>query len=996
MISIKSLHKYFNKGKQNEIHVINGIDLELPESGMIALFGRSGCGKTTLLNAIGGLDRTESGSVLIDGQNIRNNTDRIRNQYIGYIFQNYNLNKLESNFENVADALRLCGITDKAEIEERVMAALKNVGLDKYKSRTPDTLSGGQMQRIAIARAIVKNPKIILADEPTGNLDEANTLLIMDLLKKISENHLVILVTHEANLVDHYCDKVIELSDGKIVSVRDNESAEGFVARSKNDIYLGELEKSEAEAGGVSLEYYGSAPSEPVRLRIVNHGGKIYLSVNGENVQILDKTSEVKLREGVYTEKERAKENKASIDMSKLPPIEGSHFGRLFNFRDSFKSGYRANFKRNKKSTKALRACMFLFSLVLVFMSANLGTAFKSISDVKEKYNQSMFYVYTQSAELSKKLNDSVGQHGISNLQVQYGLPAGNGILRVSPGNFESFSSKNATFEAYSDCLDVKFIGESKTVLAGSAESLSDSEIVITSTLADRLISSASVGFLNSYESLVGLSASYESNTVATGNLRIAGVIRSDESCIYRNSFVSARTVLYNMGLSSVTVNSYDSIQINNGETVMLLRNQVESDMLPKKGKSLKINGIEFTLKDIIRAYSDYTEYLKDTGSTLIKNGSFISEDDYYKEKVKTLNPSAVEGTEDFNLLCEQYKNADPTEYYRDLYKNFDEYLEYTHFVNPDIYSYLYFEKELKGIKYYVIGHIFGAYDTAQFLYYAETYKSQNGSYPSLDTIEVNRDKILSSYDTLCMTMKGYSEQYSEEFYKTFNSFDYSGNKLLLTLSDYTALADYVGESDKAVASYTSFDFKYDYASPMLYTAIHSTAPAETELFLQKELANANAPEYIKVLYTPDSIFDDMMSEFKSGVAAKFIVLTVFLAVMSLCMYFIMRSSLMSRIKEVGIYRAIGVSKRNLTFRFLIEAFALTTLTVFIGYLISSAALFMLSTSISLLETVLYYPLWLALALLAMIYAVCLVCGILPILGLLRKTPSEILSKYDI
>ena len=231
MISIKGLNKFFNKGRQNQIHVINNVSLELPEKGMVAIFGPSGCGKTTLLNVIGGLDKFAGGSLCIDGKNIRRGTDLIRNQYVGYIFQNYNLNKSESCFDNVANALRLCGIKDQSVINERVMAALSNVGMDKYYKRTPDTLSGGQQQRIAIARAIVKNPKIILADEPTGNLDEANTVMIMDLLKAISKDHLVLLVTHEAELVDYYCDKVIELRDGRVVGIKDNDGADGLAVR---------------------------------------------------------------------------------------------------------------------------------------------------------------------------------------------------------------------------------------------------------------------------------------------------------------------------------------------------------------------------------------------------------------------------------------------------------------------------------------------------------------------------------------------------------------------------------------------------------------------------------------------------------------------------------------------------------------------------------------------------------------------------------------------
>ena len=182
MISIKGLHKYFNKGKQNEIHVINDVTLDLPERGMVAVFGKSGCGKTTLLNVIGGLDGYASGTVEIDGHSIARNTDDVRNNYVGYIFQNYNLSKDETCYDNVAAALRLLGITDESVIEERVVAALRNVDMEKYAKRKPDTLSGGQQQRIAIARAIVKNPRIILADEPTGNLDEINTVMIMNLL----------------------------------------------------------------------------------------------------------------------------------------------------------------------------------------------------------------------------------------------------------------------------------------------------------------------------------------------------------------------------------------------------------------------------------------------------------------------------------------------------------------------------------------------------------------------------------------------------------------------------------------------------------------------------------------------------------------------------------------------------------------------------------------------------------------------------------------------
>ena len=280
MINISKVNKYYNMKKSNAIHVLNDISLELPDTGMVAIFGRSGCGKTTLLNVIGGLDKIHDGTITIDGKNIRENTDTLRNREIGYIFQNYNLSNKETCFDNVASALKLCGLDDQREIETRVMAALENVDMAKYSSRYPNTLSGGQMQRIAIARAIVKNPKIILADEPTGNLDEHNTILIMDLLREISRNHLVILVTHEANLVNLYCDKIIALSDGKIINERDNAIEGSYVARDKNHIYLGELEKEEDKNELINLEYYGKKPSDPIDIKVINYNGKMYLKLN--------------------------------------------------------------------------------------------------------------------------------------------------------------------------------------------------------------------------------------------------------------------------------------------------------------------------------------------------------------------------------------------------------------------------------------------------------------------------------------------------------------------------------------------------------------------------------------------------------------------------------------------------------------------------------------------------------------------------------------------
>ncbi|HRX92313.1 MAG TPA: ABC transporter ATP-binding protein, partial [Candidatus Izemoplasmatales bacterium] len=190
MIKIIDLNKYFNKGRSNEIHVIDHTSLEFPETGLIAITGPSGCGKTTLLNVIGGLDRFHSGEIDFDETKIMKykslQWDLVRNKYIGYIFQNYNLLPDKTVFENVEISLNMAGLYDKEKVEERINYVLESVGMYNYRRRNVQALSGGQQQRVAIARAIAKDPKVVLADEPTGNLDVNNTFEIMSIIKKIS------------------------------------------------------------------------------------------------------------------------------------------------------------------------------------------------------------------------------------------------------------------------------------------------------------------------------------------------------------------------------------------------------------------------------------------------------------------------------------------------------------------------------------------------------------------------------------------------------------------------------------------------------------------------------------------------------------------------------------------------------------------------------------------------------------------------------------------
>lgn len=527
MIKLESLHKYFNKGKSNEIHVINDISFDFPEKGMVALFGRSGCGKTTLLNVIGGLDKVQGGSIFIGGQKMSASKDELRNKYIGYIFQNYCLNMTDSCYENVATALKLCGMRDNEEIRPRVMKALEIVGMQQYEKRTPDTLSGGQQQRIAIARALVKNAPVILADEPTGNLDEANTVMIMDILKQISKEHLVILVTHEEKLVDYYCDYVIELSDGKIVGMKENEQTGGYIAKNKNVIYLGEYEKQDTNNAMIDMQYYGEMPAEPVKARLINRNGVLYLKVDSPNVHILDETSEVHLEEGSFEEKLKASETVNAIDMSELTSFEGKNYGNLYTFKDGIKSGFRLTSDRlKKKGAKRLKRVLILLGLISVFMIASSAVDLKNYMDAK-KEAASNFVKVTSDYELGQytineiqKLVDDSEKSGILSAVYINGYSGSdsdvNGAsVEIDMGTFETYRATSifsfSSNEGYNIFpLPMSDLGSLKIKAGKKTDNKTD--ILISSKLADEILENKPFRFINDYDDLVGL-------TFASGEL---------------------------------------------------------------------------------------------------------------------------------------------------------------------------------------------------------------------------------------------------------------------------------------------------------------------------------------------------------------------------------------------------------------------------------------------------------------------------------------------
>ena len=386
MIKLRGVNKYFNKGKRNEIHVINDTTLNLGTKGLVALLGPSGCGKTTMLNAIGGLDKVNGGDIFVDGVKITGRStskvDEIRNLNIGYIFQDYKLVDNMTVYENVAMVLRMIGIRDEEEIRKRIEYILQTLGIYRYRNRMADMLSGGERQRVGIARAIAKNPKIIIADEPTGNLDSANTIEIMNIIKAISRDRLVVLVTHEVELARFYASRIIELKDGKVEADYENKTDDNLDYRLDNKFYLRDFEKQESlRDGDVSVNFYGGADDD-LNIDIVIKNGNIYIkSKEDRRIEVIDSNSAIEFVDDHYKEIDKSLYEEYDFDFDKVVDSEiKEKYSSIIGFLPSLARGFKkiVNYPLIKK-------LLFVgFLLAGVFITYSLSSIYASL-DVKDE-----------------------------------------------------------------------------------------------------------------------------------------------------------------------------------------------------------------------------------------------------------------------------------------------------------------------------------------------------------------------------------------------------------------------------------------------------------------------------------------------------------------------------------------------------------------------------------------------------------------------------------
>jgi ABC-type lipoprotein export system ATPase subunit/ABC-type antimicrobial peptide transport system permease subunit len=586
MIRLKNLHKYFNRGKINEIHVINDTTIEFPEKGLVAMTGPSGCGKTTLLNVIGGLDKFSSGLIDFDGHELSSydpsKWDPIRNKYVGYIFQNYNLITDKTVYENVEIALNMAGLYKAEEIEERVNYVLRSVGMYNFRRRNVLALSGGQQQRVAIARAIAKNPKVVLADEPTGNLDANNTFEVMGLIKKISQTCLVILVSHEKDLVDFYADRVLELSDGKIINDYINEGNRTLEHIDDRNIYLQDLEK-ESITQPLGIEYYYlKHPVASPNLKVIYTNNTFYIKAESKaKIIFLNEDSEIRLIDEHYRKPETEDISQSEFDLSQFGVIKSDPSRKSFiRFWDTFKAGFKKVLSGRKFFGKLFLVVYFIISALIVYNLASFG----NLTNADEKkfftIGRNLISVEMQSDTTYNDIMDIVNNTSVSDVVPYFGPQyislyvekyyQASGY-RKGYGNISAFPMKVSQINA-------------ADLVSGSLPTKS-SEVAIDQWLAERLFEQKSIADLGiiSADEFIGAEISiYGSPTVKIVGIvetRSPIIVLSDDNylMLIQSGFMSLGTALGHYEITSgvnitatgqVLVSKYSGLSI--GSTMVL------------------------------------------------------------------------------------------------------------------------------------------------------------------------------------------------------------------------------------------------------------------------------------------------------------------------------------------------------------------------------------------------------------------------------------------
>lgn len=514
-VKIENIKKTFNPRSRNRNQVLKGVSFDLPDKGLVAIFGKSGSGKTTLLNILGGLEKQDGGKIIIDGENVAGKVDKIRNAKIGFIFQNYYLESGYTIAEIMRNAMLIAGFKDEAEIKRRSEEVLKIVDMERYKNKQGDALSGGQKQRVAIARALIKGADIILADEPTGNLDAQNTVKVMDILKEISKTRLVVLVTHEITLIKNYADSYIQIVDGQLAE--DASLGEVIDYETKaNNIYVDEGDARGYKAESLDIELYGDPVTEKDKIQIINDKGELYIKA-GKNVTVLDSTSERRLVfRGAEDSAEERRQSAAQTNTAAFAGSTAKRNGRLFRFGNIFRI-FRSDGEEKAYSTANIFKQIFIVAMAVAmcFFSFFAFEAMNTVVQNKPLGENSVYASMSSYPEI-RRLNEDLYEN-IDFFEINYaqGIFSYNNLQSLS-GITALYAPKSLSMDETEESIGLQF-----------GEMPQPKEVLITRALAETLKNELRLKELQSDNSLTLM--------LFEKVYRISGIVEGDEPYVYMN-----------------------------------------------------------------------------------------------------------------------------------------------------------------------------------------------------------------------------------------------------------------------------------------------------------------------------------------------------------------------------------------------------------------------------------------------------------------------------
>ncbi len=921
MIKVSNLNKYFNKGRSNEIHVINNVSLELPDNGFITILGKSGSGKTTLLNVIGGLDDFHDGTITYEDLKFdkykMNDIDKYRSKNIGYIFQNYLVMSDETVFENVDTSLKLAGIQDKAERKKRTNEALKAVGMTKYRRKAANSLSGGQKQRIGIARAIAKLPKIIIADEPTGNLDSENSVEIMRILRDISKKYLVIMVTHNENLAVAFADRIIRYKDGSIISDETNVPTHSLKdLKGKHDsLYLSDFKHTTNEAGGIKTDVYSTdGKNLELDIKIIEKDGRKYLFVD-DSVIVNDKSINI-LETRPIKKKEDKNEKISTFDHSSFDDVQRKHVP----FHILLRQAFFAFFHEAKFKTTAYKILFGLMGVGISVVSFFTYYTFFSAEYIKALQTMELSSLSIASIEISAGRYESLRQKDVLRAVENYEESKFRGL--VTSINVNSYSLGLGKITGVSADYACAYIhvpsvnDENPNPRYGKKATEADEIMISTGLITSAIPQYAARGY--KYEYLLGKEFYRSNGHRVTANAvdvtpTITGIVENRVPTIY---LTRAGEYSVYQGLLSTT------------DTTFSLLNDMDFD--------LKENVETGTITPVNERVEPDEEHPVDTPINVLISSAATR---YFNEDL----------AEDFDLfnVVGTFENSRPLV----LLDNESDVNIYKTRGGKEAFSLFALSSDIPTGSDFVL--VDGRYPKG----YGEYLVSENNQTTSKNIVghykanNLNLGTIYTTFHTI----------YSTETFKSIRNL----------------AQDYLGQiTTNYSTAYKSAIYSDNYKTTMNF--INADLPPTTQYAYKSTRAAINEANQASLTNSSNII---MVS-----VCGLLLVLMLILVLIST------RSNMIRHIYSISVFRSLGTKKSDVYRIFISKDLINYLFTIFIGVLVAFVAEWIFAGSFGLFAV----PFWLFLIVLVLTYGISLLGTMIPLWGLLAKTPNQIASKYDI